>query len=940
MWFFIIVLGIAVICLWSKLVDVEAKLNRLSANVDGKKAADLAVGNNAAKIVVKEVDPPSALAPPTVLKKPVEKEPEKVIKPEPVAAKKAIDWEKLLLGNMFNKLGAIALIVGVAIFIKLISPFFVFTPLRQVIATYVFGLALTMTAWRIHHKEMKAYAAVLMGTGFAIFFVATYGATSYYHLMPDWLALFVGTLLVLASYGVAQRFKTLSTMLIGMVAAYANPLIIGHFESVEFLFSYFIFVNAITVAYVCVNKGKYLLNYINLMLTAAYLLAYSFYWVSIDFTFPLLLWLVYMLSDFVSARQGYKAQHAGLSALNYALLILFAGHVFGVENAAVIGSVLAGIGVLYLLLSLCYRKLSSTICAVYCSSGMLALLAAPYFVEQESLRLGIWAVMGLLCALVHTKRAVPHFEKWSMAFSLAASLACLYSLRNMTDMCVFFNLRSVHFGMAIVALLGCSLMLWRSKATFAHVMCFFALLMSYIYALIEVNAFLNGAQILSAYGARYIDCIMLFCFVASAMALYQFTRLKLFAVTAYGSWIIVAMTFALNAHDATFTQSHYPFLNMGLAGLIAAVVTGGFVSYVIRKNMSIQRIIFAHVMEWAVFCLSFLWVAQDISSLCLSPDVEMLLLINVAWIAAVSAMWLCRKLGNDSLGVTAHLVFYIALGWFVVEGTPYLDSADITPILNGGVLTYLFGIGAALTLAHHTGKWISPEFKFYPQFLRFLAFLQGAFIFVIELARVTSSVDNLYGGNEACVYILAALAIVSAARMFYLKSRFVLYHILSCILYPLSCLILFAASMDLTWNSTLMPIVNMITLAYVALIALTSFIAQGSKNQFFHYFTLFVGFVFVGLQACHMTLGWSDQSAEIAISIAWVLYSAVLMTWGILKNTSYLKISGSIIVIFSALKIIFYDLSRVDALSKTIAFILLGVVLMAVSYYYTKKYKA
>ena len=56
---------------------------------------------------------------------------------------------------------------------------------------------------------------------------------------------------------------------------------------------------------------------------------------------------------------------------------------------------------------------------------------------------------------------------------------------------------------------------------------------------------------------------------------------------------------------------------------------------------------------------------------------------------------------------------------------------------------------------------------------------------------------------------------------------------------------------------------------------------------------------------------------------------------GILKNRRYLINTGIGIFILTIVRIFVYDLAKVDALYKLIAFLALGIILMLVSYIYT-----
>ena len=63
------------------------------------------------------------------------------------------DLQKALLGNIFNKIGAVAIIVALIIFIKLVSPYIVITPLMKVIFAYLAGIGLLGGGFYLHKKE-------------------------------------------------------------------------------------------------------------------------------------------------------------------------------------------------------------------------------------------------------------------------------------------------------------------------------------------------------------------------------------------------------------------------------------------------------------------------------------------------------------------------------------------------------------------------------------------------------------------------------------------------------------------------------------------------------------------------------------------------------------------------------------------------------------------
>ena len=68
----------------------------------------------------------------------------------------------------------------------------------------------------------------------------------------------------------------------------------------------------------------------------------------------------------------------------------------------------------------------------------------------------------------------------------------------------------------------------------------------------------------------------------------------------------------------------------------------------------------------------------------------------------------------------------------------------------------------------------------------------------------------------------------------------------------------------------------------------------------------------------------------------WIVYAGIVTTFGIFKNKKFLKNTGIWISILAILRIFIFDLSGVEAAYKLAAFLVLGTILMIVSYFYNK----
>jgi hypothetical protein len=99
--------------------------------------------------------------------------------------------------------------------------------------------------------------------------------------------------------------------------------------------------------------------------------------------------------------------------------------------------------------------------------------------------------------------------------------------------------------------------------------------------------------------------------------------------------------------------------------------------------------------------------------------------------------------------------------------------------------------------------------------------------------------------------------------------------------------------------------------------------------------TLLLGFL------CNEFIHWMDilgyaNQYKLGLSIIAAAYAFVLISIGILQNKRHLRISAILLLGATLLKVLFYDLSSLSSISKTVVLVLLGIILLAASFLYNK----
>lgn len=103
-------------------------------------------------------------------------------------------------------------------------------------------------------------------------------------------------------------------------------------------------------------------------------------------------------------------------------------------------------------------------------------------------------------------------------------------------------------------------------------------------------------------------------------------------------------------------------------------------------------------------------------------------------------------------------------------------------------------------------------------------------------------------------------------------------------------------------------------------------------------------FVMYGSILCFLSnelITWLDLAGnrgvfKLGLSILWGIYALVLIYLGIFKRRKYLRIGAIVLFAITLLKLLFYDISGMNTLSKIIVFISLGVLLLIISFLYNK----
>ncbi len=85
-----------------------------------------------------------------------------------------------------------------------------------------------------------------------------------------------------------------------------------------------------------------------------------------------------------------------------------------------------------------------------------------------------------------------------------------------------------------------------------------------------------------------------------------------------------------------------------------------------------------------------------------------------------------------------------------------------------------------------------------------------------------------------------------------------------------------------------------------------------------------------------MDMSAAEQSYKLGLSILWGVYSLLLIFWGIRRKKRHLRIGAIALFAVTLVKLFVYDISQLNTIAKTVVFVSLGILLLLISYLYTR----
>jgi uncharacterized membrane protein len=190
----------------------------------------------------------------------------------PARGREQRSLESRVGSQWFNRIGIVAMLIGVAWFLKFAFDNHWVGPAGRILIGLLCGAALIAWSERFRSKGYATFSYSLKAVGSGVLYLSLWAAFSLYHLIPPGVA-FAGMVLVTAFNAfIAWRQSAELLAVYAIVGAFSTPLLLSTGRNEEvFLFSYLLMMNAATMA-LLVLKGW------NRLLVLSFIGTVAFYW--------------------------------------------------------------------------------------------------------------------------------------------------------------------------------------------------------------------------------------------------------------------------------------------------------------------------------------------------------------------------------------------------------------------------------------------------------------------------------------------------------------------------------------------------------------------------------------------------------------------------------------------------------------------------------------
>ncbi len=150
-----------------------------------------------------------------------------------------IDWEQFLGVKLFSWIGGLALLLGIAFFVKYSFEHNLIPPEVRVALGFLAGMGLLAGGIGLRRKEYAVTAQTLTATGVVVLYAVSFAAHGVYHLIGSILVFFLMVAITATAFLLATRMDAKVVAVLGLLGGFLTPPLLSTGEDNPFgLFGY------------------------------------------------------------------------------------------------------------------------------------------------------------------------------------------------------------------------------------------------------------------------------------------------------------------------------------------------------------------------------------------------------------------------------------------------------------------------------------------------------------------------------------------------------------------------------------------------------------------------------------------------------------------------------------------------------------------------------
>ena len=412
-------------------------------------------------------EPPAAASLPT---------PARAIAPVPSRPSRTREeWEALIGGKLLNRIGALALIIGVGFFLKYAFDNNWITETMRVMIGAAAGAALLIVGARSHGKGFQVFAQGLIGAGIATLYLSVYASFNYYHLVPQVVAFALMSAVTLITFLQAFKYDSLAVAVLGWAGGFLTPFMLSTGEANEVgLFTYVCLLDLGLIMVLLKKESWVVLEPLTVGATyLIYFLWYTDYYSAEDLRqtiyFLSVFWAlfygldVYRLSKGTSAFFRLRRVVAGFNAIFYPWALY---PIINPEHHEWMGLTILAIGIVYFITLVAVKRRRDIAPGAQTQFILTAiiLLALSTTIQFTGLTTAIfWGLEALLIVWAGTQAGMHYVWRSGLVLLGIATLKLLFTEEAMTyassdSFTLILNHRVLAYSVLSLSLAACSLL--------------------------------------------------------------------------------------------------------------------------------------------------------------------------------------------------------------------------------------------------------------------------------------------------------------------------------------------------------------------------------------------------------------------------------------------------------------------------------------------------